>query len=220
MPSLVANCRLSNRVREQPWRYYPQLLKLTDDAGADWFLALWALVPTPAKAAIIHQSTIDKLLKTYRIRRIGADQAVSTLRQKPVQVAPGTTEAATAHIRALAVRLKVVNRQIKEAHRQLDSLCAKLATPENPEQGQNQQQRDVTILRSLPGVGRIVIATLLAEAWEPLRAHRLPRLAQFVRGRAGDAPQRQTLCRCHASGVPHAIADSDLSLGSGRHSAR
>ena len=27
----------------------------------------------------------------------------------------------------------------------------------------------MTILRTLPGVGRIVLATLLAEAWEPLR---------------------------------------------------
>jgi transposase len=162
--------RLSNRVREQLWRNYPQLLKLTDDAGADWFLALWMLAPTPARAARIHRASIDKLLKTHRIRRIGADEALGTLRQKPIQVAPGTTEAATAHIRALAVRLKVVNRQIKEAHRQLDALCAKLSGPEDPEPGQPEEQRDAAILRSLPGVGRIVLATLLAEAPEPLRA--------------------------------------------------
>jgi transposase len=109
-------------------------------------------------------------LKTYRIRRIDGDAAIPILRQKPIQVAPGTTEAATAHIRTIAVRLKVVNRQIKEAHRQLDALCAKLADPEETEPGQSPEQRDVTILRSLPGVGRIVLATLLAEAWEPLRA--------------------------------------------------
>ena len=121
--------RLSNRRPEQ-LRYYPQLLRLTDDAGADWFLALWTLVPTPAKAARVQKSTIERLLKAHRIRRIGADETVTTLRQKPIQVAPGTTKkAATAHIRTLAVRLKVVNRQIKDAHRQLDALCAKLAGP-------------------------------------------------------------------------------------------
>lgn len=161
--------RLSNRIREQLWRYYPQMLQLTDDAGADWFLALWALAPTPAKAARIHKSSIDRLLKMYRIRRIDADKAIPILRQKPIQVAPGTTEAATAHIRTTAVRLKVVNRQIKEAHRKLDALCAKLADSGEPEPGQSPEQRDVTILLSLPGVGRIVVATLLAEAWEPLR---------------------------------------------------
>lgn len=185
--------RLSNRVREQLWRYYPQLLKLTNDTGADWFLTLWALVPTPAKAARIHKATIDRLLKTYRIRRINAETAIPILRQKPIQVAPGTTEAATAHIRALVVRLKVVNRQIKEAHRQLDTLCAKLAEPGDPEPGQPHEQRDVTILRSLPGVGRIVVATLLAEAGEPLRA----RDYHALRSLCGAAPvTRRSGKRC------------------------
>src|SRR5208337_1539063 len=43
--------RLANRVREQLWRYYPHTLELGDDLAADWFLDLWALAPTPAKAA-------------------------------------------------------------------------------------------------------------------------------------------------------------------------
>jgi transposase len=185
--------RLSNRVREQLWRYYPQLLKLTDDTGADWFLALWALVPTPAKAAKIQKATVERLLKAYRIRRIDTDEALTALRQKPIQVAPGTPEAATAHIRILAVRLKVVNRQIKDAHRQLDALCARLAEPGDLEPGQSPEQRDVTILRSLPGVGRIVVATLLAEAHEPLRA----RDYHALRSLCGAAPvTRRSGKRC------------------------
>ncbi len=47
--------RLANRVREQLWRYYPQALKLGDDLAADWFLDLWALAPTPAKAARLRE---------------------------------------------------------------------------------------------------------------------------------------------------------------------
>jgi hypothetical protein len=78
--------------------------------------------------------------KAHRIRRIGAYEVLTTLRQKPIQVAPGTAEAATAHIRTLAVRLKVVNRQIKDAHRQLDALCATLAGPEEVEPGQSHEQ--------------------------------------------------------------------------------
>ncbi len=42
--------RLSNRVRRQLWRYYPQFLYLTDDIEAEWMLALWAKAPTPAEA--------------------------------------------------------------------------------------------------------------------------------------------------------------------------
>lgn len=34
---------LANRVRQQLWRYYRQVLDLTEDVGTDWALALWAL---------------------------------------------------------------------------------------------------------------------------------------------------------------------------------
>ena len=127
------------------------------------------LAPTPARAAKIHKASIARLLKEYRIRRVDADEVLLTLRQSPIRVAAGTTEAAVAHIRAVAARLKLVNRQLKDTHRVLDALCAKLGGAEETEPGQLPEQRDVTILRSLPGVGRIVLATLLAEASEPLR---------------------------------------------------
>src|ERR671932_1820086 len=43
--------RLSNRSRQQLWRYYPQLLALTDDLTAEWILELWGMAHTPAEAA-------------------------------------------------------------------------------------------------------------------------------------------------------------------------
>jgi transposase len=46
------------------------------------------------------------------------------------------------------------------------------------------QHRDVTILRSLPGVGRVVAATVLAEAAGPLAS----REYQTLRAQAGVAP--------------------------------
>ena len=162
--------RLANRVREQLWRYYPQALAIGDDLAADWFLEMWAAVPTPGKAARTRESTVGRVLRAHRIRRITAAEVLQTLRQPALTVAAGTAEAAGAHIRAVAERLKLVNRQIREAHRQLDSLCARLVEDNNDKStGQEPEQRDVTILRSLPGVGRIVLATLLAEASEPLR---------------------------------------------------
>ena len=101
--------RLANRVRGQLWRYYPQALAISDDLAADWFLELWAVVPTPAKAARIRESTVDRILKRHRVRRIAAAE-VLLLRQKPLTVAPGTAEAASAHIRTVAQRLVLVNR--------------------------------------------------------------------------------------------------------------
>jgi transposase len=161
--------RLTSRMREQLWRYFPQMLQLTDDLGAEWFLALWHRVPTPAKAAKLRTSAIDSLLQAHRIRRLDGEEVLRILRQKPLAVAPGTTEAASAHIRAVAARLRLVNGQLRDAHRRLDELCAKLEKTKETEPGQPYEQRDVEILRSLPGIGRITLATLLAEAWEPLR---------------------------------------------------
>src|SRR5215469_6289148 len=40
--------RLASRMREQLWRYYPQMLKIADDLAADWFLDLSSQAPKPA----------------------------------------------------------------------------------------------------------------------------------------------------------------------------
>jgi len=160
--------RLGNRVREQLLRYYPQMIELANDVADDWFLALWELVPTPKLAPHAREKKIANFLLERRIRRYDAKHVLSTLRQKPLFVAPGTTQAAVAHIKTLAVRIRLVNQQIKEAKGQLDRLTNELAAKES-EPGQKCEQRVVDILRSLPGVGRIVLATLLAEASQPLK---------------------------------------------------
>jgi transposase len=161
--------RLSNRMREQLWRYYPQALRITDALAANWFLDLWQLIPTPAKAARATEKTVARILKAHRIRRLDASEVLRVLRQPPLAVVPGTTEAASAHIRSLVVRIRVINQQIKEAERELDQLCAAIEAAAETAPGQICEQRDVAILRSMPGLGRINIATLLAEACEPLR---------------------------------------------------
>lgn len=175
--------RLANRLRQQLWRYYPQITKLTDEVADEWFLALWEKVPTPASSVKASEKAIARVLRDYRIRRLNAATVLGTLREAPLFVAPGTTEAACAHIRSLAARLHLVNRQIKEAHQNLDRLCAELEGEENPS-GQSSEQCNVTILRSWPGIGRINLATLLAEAAEPLRR----RDYHALRALAGAAP--------------------------------
>jgi transposase len=166
--------RLANRVREQLWRYYPQMLDLDVDVAEPWVLELWKAAPTPAKAARMREATVAKILKSNRIRRITGADALAKLKKLAVTVAPGVSAAAEAHIRVLAERLKLVNRQLKDAHAQLDRLCAMLSEPAPSQEGENepgqhQEQRDAAILDSLPGIGRIVLATLLAEAHDPLQ---------------------------------------------------
>lgn len=160
--------RLTNRIREQLWRYFPQALAVTDDPGADWFLALWLKLPTPEKARRAREASLAKILKAHRIRRISAEEILHELRQPALSVAPGSSQAACAHIRAAAERLRLVNRQIRQVEAQIATLCrgldAQLAD------GQGQAQRDVEILSSSPGIGKINLATLLAESFQSLRA--------------------------------------------------
>ena len=161
--------RLTNRIRQQLWRYYPQALELGDDPGAEWFLDLWVLAPTPAAALTLTDKKAARVLSAHRIRRFSAAQAVAILQRPALTVAPGTTEAAKAHITALAERVRLVNRQLKGVTRQIDKLVEELAGPE-PEPGQSVEQRGAAILLSLPGVGRIVLATLLTEGCQAIQA--------------------------------------------------
>ncbi len=161
--------RHANRLREQLQRYYPQMLQFGSDLAEEWVLRLWEAAPTPAKAARLREAQVEKLLKSHRIRRIGAAEVLAILKQPALTVAPGVTEAAVAHIRVLIASIRLSAGQLKEVHRQLDKLCRLLAEPLPGEGGgigpeQEQVQRTVAILESLPGVGRIVLAVLLAEA--------------------------------------------------------
>jgi transposase len=157
--------RLANRTRQQLWRYYPQLLALSDDLTAEWILALWTMAPTPAKAMRLHEATIAKLLSRYRIRRLDAAGVAEMLCQPAITVAAGVTEAAVLHLRSLVARLRLANSEFRQAERKLDELCTRLsqdaaATADGP--------CDAAILRSVPGVGTVILATLLTEAGDPL----------------------------------------------------
>src|SRR3984957_14522947 len=151
--------RLGNRLHHQLWRYYPQMLELTDDLAAGWLLELWGKAPTPDKAKYLRRTAIERLLKQHRIRRIDGQTVLLTLRQPAINVADGVAGAACAHIRSLIVRLRPINDELRAAERKLDELCAAL---------EGSAQNDVAILKSLPGIGRINLATLLAEASGPL----------------------------------------------------
>jgi transposase len=163
----VERLRLVNRMRELLWRYFPVLLALGGDLGAEWLLELWEAAPTPQQAARLPEATIAELLKRHRIRRVGADAVLQALRKPPLRLAAGTIEAASAHVALLVPRIRLLNRQIKDADGRIAALIARLA-PEETEPGQH-EQHDAAILASLPGVGRTVLATLLAEGGDALQ---------------------------------------------------
>jgi transposase len=161
--------RLANRLRDLLWRYYPQVLKLAgDDLGADWFLELLELAPTPRAAQRLSKDALAQLIKQHRLRRFDADQALAVLQAEPLRLAAGAVEAASAHVALLIPRLRLLGRQRRQIERRIDQLTLAFADA-GEASGQPKKQRDVAILRSSPGIGRMNLATLLAEAWEPLQ---------------------------------------------------
>jgi transposase len=179
----VEQRRLSNRVGQQLWRYYPQMQKLTDDLAEPWFLELWTVAPTPAKARALRKPTVERLLREHRIRRVNADTVLATLREPAIKVADGVAEAASIHLRSLIARLRVVNRELHEAEGQLDKLCTTIGETEAAS-GDCLRRQDVLILKSMPGIGRINLAALLCEASGPLGS----RDYQALRTLSGAAP--------------------------------
>src|SRR3954464_6135722 len=141
--------RLANRIRQQLWRYYPQLLELGEDVTAEWILALWTLAPTPAQAAQLREATVARLLARHRIRRLDAASVLGVLRQPAITVAAGVTEAAVLHLRSLVARLRLANTELHQAEKKPDALCARW-TQEAP--GAAPVRCEAAILRSLPGV--------------------------------------------------------------------
>jgi transposase len=175
----VERNRLANRLREQLWRYFPALLEIEEDCGAEWLLEFLVLAPTPAKAVRLREAKVAELLKQRRIRRFDAAAILKAVRAPPPRLAPGTIEAASAHVASIIPRLRLVNRQVRETERKIGVLIDSLTAGPESEPGQK-KQHDAAILASLPGVGRTVLATLLAEAWQPLQRRDYPALRSLT----------------------------------------
>lgn len=165
--------RLTNRLREQLYRWAPHLLSLSPSADEPWF---WDLVERVIRSDSVRlsRSQAEKLLRRHRIRRLAADDVLATLRAERLKVAPGTAEAARTHIRLLLPRLRVVHEQRKSCAKQLHKLLDEYAAEDDEERDGGPS--DVELLRSLPGVGPGVTATLLAEAASLVRERDYPAL--------------------------------------------
>jgi len=141
-------------------RFYPQPLRLCPAADEPWLWALLKLAPTPAKAQRLRRGSIERLLQQYRIRKWTADQIRTELKTTPLSVAPGVTEATSAHITLLLPRMELLMAQLKLCSKAVQTALNQRVSDEE----QRREHRDVEIILSLPGVGRVVAATMLAEA--------------------------------------------------------
>jgi transposase len=174
--------RLANRLREQLWRFYPQLLAVSPAADEEWLWEVLRVAPTPAAGRRLTVSALRALLARHRIRRLTAEAVSAALQEPALPVGPGTLAAASEHLALLLPRLRLVHEQRAQCERRLDRLMRELAA--EPAGADPVEHRDVTILQSLPGAGKVVVATMLAEAAAALTE----RDYQTLRAQAGIAP--------------------------------
>ena len=171
--------RLANQLRSQVHRLAPDRLTLCPGADEPWFWALLEAAPTPAAQRRLTRARVDHLLRAHRIRRWRGTDVIERL-QDP---RPGVVEAVEAQIRLILPRLEVVQAQRLACRRQLEQLLQQLRDRPR-EADQRGEHRDIAILESLPGVGRKVAVTMLAEAAAPLAQRDYDRL----RAHLGTAP--------------------------------
>lgn len=168
---------LTNRLRELVHRIAPEWLTLSPNADEPWFWTLLDQVAPPQRGRRLRRRTIERVLQAHRIRRVTVDEVFDVLATDAVHVAPGTVDAVTAHIALLVPRVRLVYDQRQSCARDLEAVLEALAQeaggPPDPPAADAAAPTDppppsapgdVTILRSLPGVGVRVTSTLLAEA--------------------------------------------------------
>jgi transposase len=158
--------RLINRLREQLYRVDAPWLRVSPAATDAWLWAILKQAPHPAQWPQLPRRRIASILREHRIRRVGVDDVLTVLRHPTLRVMPGVTDAAAIRIEALVAQLLLVHQQRSTVERQIDRALARLAHADAD--GEPREHRDVEILQSLPGVGRVVAATMLTEATSAL----------------------------------------------------
>jgi transposase len=155
---------LGNRLREQMQRYFPQVLTIGNVYEDRWLWELLEKTPTPELAKRVSLAKIGSLLKRHRIRSITPEAVREAVSAESLHIAPGVLEACQRHVALLLPRLRLVHDQKNEVEREIEALLEKLSEPLEGKA----EHRDARLLQSLPGLGKLVCATMLTEATEPL----------------------------------------------------
>lgn len=172
---------LGNRLREQLHRYFPQILELGSVYEAAWIWALLVKAPTPQEAARLSLAKLASLLKQHHIRRLTPEHVREILKAEPLHVAPGVMLACQRSVASLLPRLRLAHEQKLQVEREIGELLEQCSTPDAEGKVEH---RDALLLQSLPGLGKLVCATMLAEAGEALTR----RDYTTLRGLCGVAP--------------------------------
>ena len=205
--------RCVNRFRGLLFRYYPQFGELLDKKVTAWHTKLWESMPCPDSTRRKRVSTVKSLLKRNKVKSIGAEKVLSILRAEKIKVSEATTESCVRHIRMIIERMRVIDRQIKETEEYISKV---IETMNSKLKAEGEGPTDIEILRSITGVGPVVLATMIAEAWGLIRSRDIEALrclggmAPVTRqsGKAKQVIMRRAVCEnlCNAFHVLGGIA--------------
>jgi transposase len=170
--------RNSNQLWSYLQRYFPSLLKLSSSADELWIFDLLEQCQAQTQlAAAVPIEELAQLLRRRRIRRFSAETLCQCLQDR-LPLAAGVEQALAEQVLLLLPRLRLLYQQRSEVEQRTDRLLEEMTQPEFSE------HRSVEILRSIPGLGRVFLATVLSEAFRPL----LDRDYHGLRLLAGVAP--------------------------------
>lgn len=175
--------RAANQLYQLLLRYYPQILALSNSPDEPWLWALLELAPTPQRGAKMTSTRLKSLLAKHRIRRWTAEEVRKILTQPPLPVAPGVEEAVSEHVLLLLPQLQLFHQQRKLLTDRIAALLNRMSASES-QALPSHLHSDAALLLSIPGVGRQISATLLAEGSDPLAQ----RDYHALRAHAGIAP--------------------------------
>ena len=170
---------LSSQIRDLLARCWPHLACLApkDKALDSFFCEFLQLFLDTEKPQALTSQTIQQLVKKHRIRRIQPRQILETLQQAPLRVAPATMKATSDHLRLLLQQLLLVRQHRRDSDQLLERWFKQQQTTGEP-------YNDAAILASLPGVGAVVLASVLSYAHDPVRLRNL----EAFRSLGGIAP--------------------------------
>jgi hypothetical protein len=175
--------RLTNRLRDQVYRMAPAVLPLCPAADEPWFWTLLESAASPAAQRALTRTDVLTLLKRHRIRRLTVADVLAATQAPAFYLAPGVVEATRDAVELLLPQIRVVAAQLARCARRQEELLAVLR--ERPaSEAEPGEHRDVEILESLPGVGRMVTVAMLVDATQPLAT----RDYDTVRAHVGVAP--------------------------------
>ena len=102
------------------------MLTISPAADDRFMWDLLAAVPTPAEGAKISGLRVQRILKANRIRKLKADEVLSTLKTTPLVLAPGAGQAACEHVLLLLPQVKLLDEQLREVGNRIKRLLNSL----------------------------------------------------------------------------------------------